>query len=72
MKNNDLYTSKTYTSSTGVIVTIRHPILTPEERERRETRIKKAMCQLYEECVKQGVEWPTATPERDKTIREII
>lgn len=72
MENNDQYTSKTYTSSSGVIVTVRHPILTPEERERRENRIKAAMCRLYEECVKQGVEWPTTPCHRDETIREIV
>ncbi|MDE5563720.1 MAG: hypothetical protein K2I93_01075 [Oscillospiraceae bacterium] len=72
MKNNDQYTSKTYTSSTGVIVTIRRPILTPEERERRENLAKAAMCRLYEECVKQGVEWPTAPCHKDETIREIV
>ena len=56
-KENDQYTEESFVTETGVHVTIRRPILTPEERKRREDRIRKALCKFYEECRKHGIPW---------------
>ena len=57
-QDTDQYTEESFISPTGVHITVRRPILTPEERKRREDRVKQAMCTLYEECCKQGIPWP--------------
>ena len=36
----------------GCIVRVHHPILTPEEREKREEEIKKALVEFYKDCMK--------------------
>ena len=51
-------TVQTFVTDKGVKITVRRPILPPEERERRENRIKQAMCKLYENCRKAGIPWP--------------
>ena len=57
-KDTDQYTVETFVHPSGVQVTVRHPILTPEERKRREDRAKKALCHFYEEVRRLGLPWP--------------
>ncbi len=46
----------------GQIHKIRHPILTPEEYERRRREQAKAACRLYDYCMENGIPWETDVP----------
>ena len=45
------------------IVKIIRPQLTPEERAARIEEIKKAVCNLYVACIRNGIEWKTKEKE---------
>lgn len=50
-------------------ITICRPILPPEERERRQNRIRQAMLRLYEHCLENGIPWP-GDPGYDEYVAE--
>ena len=53
-------------TSPAPIVNIIRPQLTPEERAARMEEIKKAVCNLYVACIRNGIEWKTKEKESGK------
>jgi hypothetical protein len=56
-ENKDVYTVGSYVTDTGVHITVRHPILTQDEYERRLNHARGALLHLYEVCMKLGIPW---------------
>lgn len=67
MKKDEFpYTETSYFTEQGVQITVRRPILPPEEHERRLAAIRQAMEQLYEACIREGIPWPDSDIDSSK------
>lgn len=53
------------------IVTLHFPVLTPEERKKREKALEKALSDFYHGCVDHGIDWDELV-ERSRAKRQEI
>lgn len=68
-EDNYPYTETTVICDNGAKVIVRRPILPPDERERRENRIRQAVIRLYDHCRENHIPWPS-DPEYDAYVAE--